>query len=299
MAEMKAIATGNPLMLTHIQIKTALDKEEMLLKEFNKEKHRNEQTLDANIKKIEYLEKENEKISRAILQRDEFKSDDFKCNLYINSKNTLDIMPITIPKDDNSNETRGIQEKLESTFRDNLNMLLTKDGSEVGFMDFKGFKVSGYYEKTLNAVVFELESLKTGDHLAPANLVYNQQGNNLLTQENISYTGFLRRLNNYMNNMEENIEKNKTKVNELRANNEGLTQIISENRQYGRLNLLEALQKDERIINIELNKMSANKEYKSNFIARSLELKDRLDKEKKIPAQPSIEAQNKVINLER
>ncbi|XER93098.1 SNF2-related protein (plasmid) [Campylobacter fetus] len=298
-AEMKAIATGNPLMLTHIQIKTALDKEEMLLKEFNKEKHRNEQTLDANIKKIEYLEKENEKISRAILQRDEFKSDDFKCNLYINSKDALDIMPITIPKDDTSNETRVTQEKLENTFRNNLNMLLAKDGAEVSFMDFKGFKVSGYYEKTLNAVVFELESLKTGDHLAPANLVYNQQGNNLLTQENIPYTGFLRRLNNYMNNMEESIKKNTTKAHELKANNEGLAQIISENRQYGRLNLLEALRKDEQTINIELNKMSANKEYKSNFVARSLELKDRLDKERKSGTQGVIESKIEVKNLER
>ncbi|OCS40109.1 hypothetical protein CFVI92203_09215 [Campylobacter fetus subsp. venerealis cfvi92/203] len=298
-AEMKAIATGNPLMLTHIQIKTALDKEEMLLKEFNKEKHRNEQTLDTNIKKIEYLEKENEKISRAILQRDEFKSNDFKCNLYINSKDALDIMPITIPKDDNSNETKAIQDKLESAFRDNLNMLLTRSGAEVSFMDFKGFKVSGYYEKSLNAVVFELESLKTGDHLAPANLVYNQQGNNLLTQENIPYAGFLRRLNNYMNNLEENIEKNATKVDELRANNEGLTQIISENRQYGRLNLLEALRKDEQTINIELNKMSANKEYKSGFIAKSLELKDRIDKERKIGLQQATENKVEVKNLER
>ena len=298
-AEMKAIATGNPLMLTHIQIKTALDKEEMLLKEFNKEKHRNEQTLDANIKKIEYLEKENEKISRAILQRDDFKSDDFKCNLYINSKDALDIMPVTIPKDDSSNETKAAQEKLESVFRDNINMLLAKDGSVVGLMDFKGFKISGYYEKTLNAVVFELESLRTGDRLAPANLVYNRQGNNLLTQENIPYAGFLRRLNNYVNHMEESIEKNESKIDELKANNEGLARIIAENRQYSRLNLLEALRKDEQAVNVELNKMSTNKEYKSEFVARSLELKDRLDKDRKICLRTAAENKNEVKNLER
>ena len=70
--------------------------------------------------------------------------------------------------------------------------------------------------------------------------------------------------------MEESIEKNESKIDELKANNEGLARIIAENRQYSRLNLLEALRKDEQAVNVELNKMSINKEYKSGFVARSL-----------------------------
>ena len=94
-----------------------------------------------------------------------------------------------------------MQEKLEKTFKDNLDKLFAKDGQEVNFVDFKGFKVSGYYERTLNAVVFELENLATGDTLAPSNLTYNQQSRTSLIRDEIKFSGFFRRLNKFINSM--------------------------------------------------------------------------------------------------
>lgn len=271
-AEMKAIATGNPLMLTQIQIKTALDKEEMLYKEFKKERHRSEDILASNAKKIEHIGKENEKLARAIREAAKFESSDFKCNAYVDNGNFTDIIPVTIPKDDASEAVKTMQEKLEKTFKDNLDKLFAKDGQEVNFVDFKGFKISGYYERTLNAVVFELENLATGDTLAPSNLTYNQQSRTSLIRDEIKFSGFFRRLNNFINSMEETIGKNEKRISELKTQNNDLRQIISESQEYGRMNILELLREDDRKINAELDKIAANKNYKSSFVARSLEL---------------------------
>ena len=81
--------------------------------------------------------------------------------------------------------------KPESPGQKILDRLFAKDGQEVNFVDFKGFRVGGYYERTLNAVVFELENLSTGDTLAPSNLTYNQQSRTSLICDEIKFSGFL------------------------------------------------------------------------------------------------------------
>ncbi|MBC2883584.1 hypothetical protein H7R39_10035 [Campylobacter sp. Marseille-Q3452] len=81
--------------------------------------------------------------------------------------------------------------KSESPGQKILDRLFAKDGQEVNFVDFKGFRASGYYERTLNAVVFELENLSTGDTLAPSNLTYNQQSRTSLICDEIKFSGFL------------------------------------------------------------------------------------------------------------
>ena len=72
--------------------------------------------------------------------------------------------------------------------------------------------------------------------------------------------------------MEETIGKNEKRISELKTQNNDLRQIISESQEYGRMNILELLREDDRKINAELDKVAANKNYKSSFIARSLEL---------------------------
>ena len=54
--------------------------------------------------------------------------------------------------------------------------------------------------------------------------------------------------------------------------NNDLRQIISESEEYGHMNILELLREDDKKINAELDKIAANKNYKSSFVARSLEL---------------------------
>lgn len=275
-AEMKAIATGNPLMLTHIQIKTALDKEEITFKEFQKEKHRAEDTITNNEAKIKYLQEQIQTMQDVAKVSSEHTSENFQCGVYDVSLGKL--IAFDIAKDD-SEATKIAQEKLSEAFKQNVKLLFEKPNEEVDFIKFKGLKVSGYYEESLKQVVFEING-KEGSTLVPPNLTYKQQDRTMLIKDDIKLGGFFKRLNNYLGSLEESISKAQNQITDKQNEISAMKQFLKENESYPRLELLHALRSDENAINRELNISASNKEYKSKFVARSLQMKTELEKSK-------------------
>lgn len=94
-----------------------------------------------------------------------------------------------ILKDDKSEYTKITQTKMSEIFNKNISDIIAYSDQEHKLGEYKGFKISGYYDSFLKRLDFELENKATRELFQPDNLVFKNRDS--LFREQISITGFL------------------------------------------------------------------------------------------------------------
>lgn len=262
-AEMKAEATGNPLILLQIQLAKELKTEQIKESAFKKELFMNEETLKNNIATKPLWEQELATLKgfKAILDANTLQN--FSCK----SWNGEEFEDFTIHKKDDSAESK--QKRLEELFWQNFDNALEKSGTEQIFFEYRGLTIKGIANDKTNFSFF-LED-KQGNYIEPDNLIYTTKEGNVVAnnlRSVVRFNGFWSRVNNFCNKINESIE-NKEK--NLHKNAEIITTLSEkvQNNIYPRAEYLESLRKDNRLVIDEIQKMSKEKDYKSNFEPQS------------------------------
>lgn len=278
-AEMKAEATGNPLILLQVQLNSDLRQEEMLYSGYKRQIHNNEESLITNLSKIELLKKDIAKmeILNSIIK--ENNSEHFQGKYYIND----DEKDFIIFKNDTSDLNKSRQAELERNFEKIVKTIADDYQKEYKVLEFKGLLVSG--ERTdLNTLNFYVSTTDGKTIMEPENLIYKRDEKTFFKLESyVNFGGFVKRLNNFYNDLEKFTQLNKNKIENLEKEIVELKSITGDNTpKYKRKDYLEALREDNRIIMDEIEKMSKQKNYKSDFVPKSPKILEDLNKHNKI-----------------
>ncbi|HAA2102009.1 TPA_asm: hypothetical protein GD957_09245 [Campylobacter coli] len=284
--EMKAEATGNPLILLQVQLNSDLRQEEMLYSGYKRQIHNNEESLITNLSKIELLKKDIAKmeILNSIIK--ENNSEHFQGKYYIND----DEKDFIIFKNDTSDLNKSRQAELERNFEKIVKTIADDYQKEYKVLEFKGLLVSG--ERTdLNTLNFYVSTTDGKTIMEPENLIYKRDEKTFFKLESyVNFGGFVKRLNNFYNDLEKFTQLNKNKIENLEKEIVELKSITGDNTpKYKRKDYLEALREDNRIIMDEIEKMSKQKNYKSGFVPKSAKILEDLNKNNNIQKEYDIE----------
>ncbi len=278
-AEMKAEATGNPLILLQVQLNSDLRQEEMLYSGYKRQIHNNEESLITNLSKIELLKKDIAKmeILNSIIK--ENNSEHFQGKYYIND----DEKDFIVFKNDTSDLNKSRQAELERNFEKIVKTIADDYQKEYKILEFKGLLISG--ERTdLNTLNFYVSTTDGKTIMEPENLIYKRDEKTFFKLESyVNFGGFVKRLNNFYNDLEKFTQLNKNKIENLEKEIVELKSITGDNTpKYKRKDYLEALREDNRIVMDEIEKMSKQKNYKSDFVPKSAKILEDLNKHNKI-----------------
>lgn len=278
-AEMKAEATGNPLILLQVQLNSDLRQEEMLYSGYKRQIHNNEESLITNLSKIELLKKDIAKmeILNSIIK--ENNSEHFQGKYYIND----DEKDFIVFKNDTSDLNKSRQAELERNFEKIVKTIADDYQKEYKVLEFKGLLISG--ERTdLNTLNFYVSTTDGKTIIEPENLIYKRDEKTFFKLESyVNFGGFVKRLNNFYNDLEKFTQLNKNKIENLEKEIVELKSITGDNTpKYKRKDYLEALREDNRIIMDEIEKMSKQKNYKSDFLPKSAKILEDLSKHNEI-----------------
>ncbi len=285
-AEMKAEATGNPLILLQVQLNSDLRQEEMLYSGYKRQIHNNEESLITNLSKIELLKKDIAKmeILNSIIK--ENNSEHFQGKYYIND----DEKDFIVFKNDTSELNKSRQAELERNFEKIVKTIADDYQKEYKVLEFKGLLISG--ERTdLNTLNFYVSTTDGKTIMEPENLIYKRDEKTFFKLESyVNFGGFVKRLNNFYNDLEKFAQLNKNKIENLEKEIVELKSITGDNTpKYKRKDYLEALREDNRIIMDEIEKMSKQKNYKSDFLPKSAKILEDLNKNNNIQKEYDIE----------
>ncbi|EKS2632040.1 DEAD/DEAH box helicase family protein, partial [Campylobacter coli] len=285
-AEMKAEATGNPLILLQVQLNSDLRQEEMLYSGYKRQIHNNEESLITNLSKIELLKKDIAKmeILNSIIK--ENNSEHFQGKYYIND----DEKDFIVFKNDTSDLNKSRQAELERNFEKIVKTIADDYQKEYKVLEFKGLLISG--ERTdLNTLNFYVSTTDGKTIIEPENLIYKRDEKTFFKLESyVNFGGFVKRLNNFYNDLEKFTQLNKNKIENLEKEIVELKSITGDNTpKYKRKDYLEALREDNRIIMDEIEKMSKQKNYKSDFVPKSAKILEDLNKNNNIQKEYDIE----------
>lgn len=285
-AEMKAEATGNPLILLQVQLNSDLRQEEMLYSGYKRQIHNNEESLITNLSKIELLKKDIAKmeILNSIIK--ENNSEHFQGKYYIND----DEKDFIVFKNDTSDLNKSRQAELERNFEKIVKTIADDYQKEYKVLEFKGLLISG--ERTdLNTLNFYVSTTDGKTIIEPENLIYKRDEKTFFKLESyVNFGGFVKRLNNFYNDLEKFTQLNKNKIENLEKEIVELKSITGDNTpKYKRKDYLEALREDNRIVMDEIEKMSKQKNYKSDFVPKSAKILEDLNKNNNIQKEYDIE----------
>lgn len=285
-AEMKAEATGNPLILLQVQLNSDLRQEEMLYSGYKRQIHNNEESLITNLSKIELLKKDIAKmeILNSIIK--ENNSEHFQGKYYIND----DEKDFIVFKNDTSDLNKSRQAELERNFEKIVKTIADDYQKEYKVLEFKRLLISG--ERTdLNTLNFYVSTTDGKTIIEPENLIYKRDEKTFFKLESyVNFGGFVKRLNNFYNDLEKFTQLNKNKIENLEKEIVELKSITGDNTpKYKRKDYLEALREDNRIIMDEIEKMSKQKNYKSDFVPKSAKILEDLNKNNNIQKEYDIE----------
>lgn len=285
-AEMKAEATGNPLILLQVQLNSDLRQEEMLYSGYKRQIHNNEESLITNLSKIELLKKDIAKmeILNSIIK--ENNSEHFQGKYYIND----DEKDFIVFKNDTSDLNKSRQAELERNFEKIVKTIADDYQKEYKILEFKGLLISG--ERTdLNTLNFYVSTTDGKTIMEPENLIYKRDEKTFFKLESyVNFGGFVKRLNNFYNDLEKFTQLNKNKIENLEKEIVELKSITGDNTpKYKRKDYLEALREDNRIIMDEIEKMSKQKNYKSGFVPKSAKILEDLNKQSKTIKENEID----------
>ncbi len=285
-AEMKAEATGNPLILLQVQLNSDLRQEEMLYSGYKRQIHNNEESLITNLSKIELLKKDIAKmeILNSIIK--ENNSEHFQGKYYIND----DEKDFIVFKNDTSDLNKSRQAELERNFEKIVKTIADDYQKEYKVLEFKGLLISG--ERTdLNTLNFYVSTTDGKTIIEPENLIYKRDEKTFFKLESyVNFGGFVKRLNNFYNDLEKFTQLNKNKIENLEKEIVELKSITGDNTpKYKRKDYLEALREDNRIVMDEIEKMSKQKNYKSDFVPKSAKILEDLNKQSKTIKENEID----------
>ena len=278
-AEMKAAATGNPLFMDQVRLKAALDKEEAVYKKYLNDYQDAEDTIRANWNKIQNFKKEKYNIEQAKTHLLEYEerfnpAAAFKCSIIKDGK----AVEFNIPAKTDSENIRLEQDKMKGLFERAINLTIRNHDQTIPILNYKGFRLDGYYSSSYKELSFTINMQTTDNNeieMEPENLIYK-----LGDGQPISFAGFIKRTNNFLNEERLNllIKGCDDNIAKFQQNTQDLTAFIKQNPTYERQELLNLLKKENKVIMNELNKIASNKGYKSNFKSQALEMLESLSR---------------------
>ncbi|WQS33912.1 RepB family plasmid replication initiator protein [Helicobacter pylori] len=305
-SEMKAEATGNPLIIEEVKLRAEIKNEEAKYKAFNKENYFNEENLKNNSSKLDYLKqelKDLETLQSAVIipTHTEIKLYDLKNEeskdyelikvkevepLKENASMSEELTHKKL-KEQNKQIAEQNKEKLDAIkkqFASNLNDLFFNEERDCKLLEYKGFVVNAY--KTKYQVEFSL-SPKDNPNIAysPSNMVYKNDTANMFSSYNfcgeIKFDGFLKRLDNAITKLPEKIKELENSIKITQENIAKYTRLVEQKPSYPRLEYLQALKWDHKALIDDLAKMSKDRDYKPVFSPKSQEVLEKMNAEKR------------------
>ncbi|WP_120913645.1 SNF2-related protein, partial [Helicobacter pylori] len=283
-SEMKAEATGNPLIIEEVKLRAEIKNEEAKYKAFNKENYFNEENLKNNASQWDYLKQELKDLET--LQSSVMIPTHTEIKLYdLKNEESKDYELIKVKeveplkenasmseelahkklKEQNKQIAEQNKEKLDAIkkqFASNLNDLFFNEERDCKFLEYKGFVVNAY--KTKYQVEFSL-SPKDNPNIAysPSNMVYKNDTGNMFISYNfcgeIKFDGFLKRLDNAITKLPEKIKELENSIETTKENIAKYTRLVEQKPPYPRLEYLQALKLDHKILIDDLAKMSKDR----------------------------------------
>ncbi|MGL2766673.1 SNF2-related protein [Helicobacter pylori] len=315
-SEMKAEATGNPLIIEEVKLRAEIKSEEAKYKAFNKEHYFNEESLKNNASKLDYIKQELKDLET--LQSSVIIPTHTEIKLYdLKNEESKDYELIKVKeveplkenasmseelthkklKEQNKQIAEQNKEKLDAIkkqFASNLNTLFLNEEEDYKLLEYKGFVVNAY--KTKYQVEFSL-SPKDNPNIAysPSNMVYKNDTANMFSSYNfcgeIKFDGFLKRLDNAITKLPEKIKELENSIETTQENIAKYTRLVEQKPSYPRLEYLQALKWDHKTLIDDLAKMSKDRDYKPVFNPKSKEVLKNLNAEKRA----SLENESKEI----
>ncbi|WQT55790.1 DEAD/DEAH box helicase family protein [Helicobacter pylori] len=311
-SEMKAEATGNPLIIEEVKLRAEIKNEEAKYKAFNKEHYFNEESLKNNASQWDYLKQELKDLET--LQSSVIIPTYTEIKLYdLKNEESKDYELIKVKeveplkenasmseelthkklKEQNKQIAEQNKEKLDAIkkqFASNLNDLFFNEERDCKLLEYKGFVVNAY--KTKYQVEFSLNP-KDNPNIAysPSNMVY--KNDNMFSSYNfcgeIKFDGFLKRLDNAITKLPEKIKELENSIETTKENISKYTRLVEQKPPYPRLEYLQALKGDHKTLIDDLAKMSKDRDYKPVFNPKSQEVLENLNAEKRA----SLEGESK------
>ncbi|PUD62639.1 helicase, partial [Helicobacter pylori] len=315
-SEMKAEATGNPLIIEEVKLRAKIKSEESKYKAFNKEHYFNEENLKNNASQWDYLKQELKDLET--LQRSVIIPTHTEIKLYdLKNEESKDYELIKVKeveplkenasmseelthkklKEQNKQIAEQNKEKLDAIkkqFASNLNTLFFNEEEDCKLLEYKGFVVNAY--KTKYQVEFSL-SPKDNPNIAysPSNMIYKNDTANMFSSYNfcaeIKFDGFLKRLDNAIIKLPEKIKELENSIETTKENISKYTRLVEQKPSYPRLEYLQALKWDHKTLIDDLAKMGKDRDYKPAFNPKSKEVLKNLNAEKRASLENEREEQ--------
>ena len=270
-AEMKAQATGNPLILMQVQLSSDLKQEEILYNNFKKEQYYNEELLKQSQSYIDSYTKERKILEEIKGIINSHKNEHFSGKFYDydHKSNNYKMVDFIIRKNDDSPANKQNQAKIKELLKRNIDLADKNFATEYNLFEYRGITIS--LEKTQNDSINFYINTPKGDFIEPENLVFKKKDSGFLNFSNvITLGGLVTRINNFYNGIDERISTIDKEVSKLSSEIIELEKITGSNaKPYKRYDYLLALREDEKTIMLEIDKMSKERSYTSNFIPKS------------------------------
>ncbi|WP_367684324.1 SNF2-related protein [Helicobacter pylori] len=305
-SEMKAEATGNPLIIEEVKLRAEIKNEEAKYKAFHKENYFNEENLKNNSSQWDYLKQELKDLET--LQSSVIIPTHTEIKLYdLKNEESKDYELIKVKeieplkenasmseelthkklKEQNKQIAEQNKEKLDAIkkqFASNLNDLFFNEERDCKLLEYKGFVVNAY--KTKYQVEFSL-SPKDNPNIAysPSNMVYKNDTINMFSSYNfcaeIKFDGFLKRLDNAITKLPEKIKELENSIETTQENIAKYTRLVEQKPPYPRLEYLQALKWDHKTLIDDLAKMSKDRDYRPVFNPKSKEVLEKMNAERR------------------
>ncbi|MGL2468009.1 SNF2-related protein [Helicobacter pylori] len=322
-SEMKAEATGNPLIIEEVKLRAEIKSEEAKYKAFHKEHYFNEESLKNNASKLDYLKQELKDLET--LQRSVIIPTHTEIKLYdLKNEESKDYELIKVKeveplkenasmseelthkklKEQNKQIAEQNKEKLDAIkkqFASNLNTLFLNEEEDYKLLEYKGFVVNAY--KTKYQVEFSL-SPKDNPNIAysPSNMIYKNDTQNMFSSYNfcgeIKFDGFLKRLDNAITKLPEKIKELENSIETTKENISKYTRLVEQKPSYPRLEYLQALKLDHKTLIDDLAKMGKDRDYKPAFNPKSKEVLEKMNAEKRASLENEREEIKEQANQE-
>ncbi len=322
-SEMKAEATGNPLIIEEVKLRAKIKNEESKYKAFNKEHYFNEENLKNNASQWDYLKQELKDLET--LQSSVIIPTHTEIKLYdLKNEESKDYELIKVKeveplkenasmseelthkklKEQNKQIAEQNKEKLDTIkkqFASNLNTLFVNEEEDYKLLEYKGFVVNAY--KTKYQVEFSL-SPKDNPNIAysPSNMVYKNDTSQLFSSYNfcaeIKFDGFLKRLDNAITKLPEKIKELENSIEITKENIAKYTRLVEQKPSFPRLEYLQALKWDHKTLIDDLAKMSKDRDYKPVFNPKSKEVLEKMNAEKRASLENEREEIKEQANQE-
>ena len=227
--------------------------------------------------------------------------EDYEARLHGNLQKTTElefIKNIIKPEIDN---IEAKQDQTAGMLLGNVNLLFAAKDTPREIMEYKGFKVVGTATKTAfdgNVVFFKLVNQEHKIELEPRSLEYHDDKlRGVSAREQISLKGFITRINNVLSDeaLQKRLEKNTTELKTLQEANVTLKEWSENNQTYPKQELFNRLLKDLEICNAENDKMTVDRQYKSEWRSGALEEYKNWDKAQKAKMLEKLKEQNTQI----